>query len=146
VEGGALMDNSSYVTVLILGTALVFVDGQIIYRSGLRYLANSHGEPGSARSMARLVSVLFHLAVLGILAIISTIDIAADTRLEGIVVRLGVVLVMLAIAHAVTISVLTRMRDRLDVESVTQSRMQGSTQREPTVTPVYPEENTYGTA
>src|SRR5207249_2693897 len=70
---GALVDDSSYAMFLILGTALVFADGQIIYRSGLRYLANSFGDNrGSSRSMARLVSVLFHLAMLGILALIST--------------------------------------------------------------------------
>jgi hypothetical protein len=139
------MDNSSYLMFLILGTVLVFVDGQIIYRSGLRYLANSYGDRGSARSMARLVSVLFHLAVLGILALISTIDFSTNTPMQGVVLRLGVVLVMLAIAHAITIGVLTRLRDRLDVENVTQSRMQAVNHREATITPAYPEENTYGT-
>ncbi len=141
---GALVDNSSYVLFLILGTAMVIVDGQIIYRSGLRYLANSYGDRGSARSMARLVSVLFHLGVLGVLALISTIDFPADTPLQGVVLRLGVVLVVLAIAHAVTIGVLTRLRDRLDVENVTQSRLHANN-REATITPAYPEENTFGT-
>jgi hypothetical protein len=140
------MDNSSYVLFLILGSALVFVNGQIIYRSGLRYLANSYGEGGSARSMARLVSVLFHLAVLGILALISIIDFPTDSPLEGVIVRLGVVLLMLAIAHAVTITVLTRIRDRLDVENVTKRRLErNGQQRTPTVSRAYPDENTdYG--
>jgi hypothetical protein len=138
------MDNSSYVLFLILGTVLVVVDGQIIYRSGLRYLGNSYGDRGSGRSMARLVSVLFHLGVLGVLALISTIDFSTNTPLQGIVLRLGVVLVVLAIAHALTISVLTRLRDRLDVENVTQSRLHATDQREPTITPAYPEENTFG--
>lgn len=135
------MDNSSYLMFLILGTALVFADGQIIYRSGLRYLANSYGESGSARSMARLVSVLFHLAMLGILALISTIHVPASSPLQEVVVRLGVVLVILAIGHAVTISVLTRIRDRLDVENVTKARMEHRERREPMITPAYPEEN-----
>lgn len=135
------MDDSSYVLFLILGTALVLVDGQIIYRSGLRYLANSYGEGGSARSMARLVSVLFHVAVLGVLALISTIDFTADSALQGVILRLGVVLVVLAIAHAVTIAVLTRIRDRLDVENVTKRRFEQDGYRRPTVTPAYPDEN-----
>lgn len=138
------MDNNSYVLFLILGIGLVFADGQIIYRSGLRYLGNSYGDRGSGRSMARLVSVLFHLGVLGVLALISTIDFTTDTPLEGVVLRLGVVLVVLAIAHAITISVLTRIRDRLDVENVTQRRMEAANQREATITPAYPEENTFG--
>jgi hypothetical protein len=138
------VDDSSYLLFLLLGTALVFIDGQIIYRSGLRYLGNSYGDRGSARSMARLVSVLFHLSVLGILAVISTIDFAADSAMEGIVLRLGVVLVVLAIAHAITISILTRIRDRLDVENVTKARMNESVHREATISPAYPDENTYG--
>lgn len=138
---GALVDNSSYLMFLILGTGLVFADGQIIYRSGLRYLANSYGDRGSARSMARLVSVLFHLAMLGILALISTIDVPASSVLQEVVVRLGVVLVVIAIGHAITISVLTRIRDRLDVENVTKSRLEHQEQREPLITPAYPEEN-----
>lgn len=138
------MDNSSYILFLILGTALVFADGQIIYRSGLRYLANSYGDRGSARSMARLVSVLFHLAVLGILALISTIDFDADPPLEAVILRLGVVLLVLAISHAVTIGILTRIRDRLDVENLTKRRVESDGQRDgqraPTVGPAYPAE------
>ena len=135
------MDNGTYVMFLILGTALVFADGQIIYRSGLRYLANSFGDRGSARSMARLVSVLFHLAMLGILALISTVDVPASSPLQEVVVRLGVILVLLAIGHAITISVLTRIRDRLEVENVTKRRMEGAEERHPTITPAYPDEN-----
>jgi hypothetical protein len=137
------VDNSSYVMFLILGTALVFADGQIIYRSGLRYLANSFGDRGSARSLARLVSVLFHLAMLGVLALISTLDVPASNPLQEVVVRLGVVLVLLAIGHAVAISILTRLRDRLDVENVTQRRMENAERQEPIITPAYPVENTY---
>jgi len=138
------VDNSSYVMFLILGTALVFADGQIIYRSGRRYLANSFGDRGSGRLMARLVSVLFHLAMLGILALISTLDVPASTPLQEVVVRLGVILVLIAIGHAVTINILTRMRDRLDVENVTKRRMENAEPpAAPTITPAYPAENTY---
>lgn len=136
------MDNSTYLMFLILGTALVFADGQIIYRSGLRYLANSYGDRGSSRSMARLVSVLFHLAMLGILALISTLDVPASGPMQEVVVRLGVILVLLAIGHAITLGVLTRIRDRLDVENVTKARMEHSEEyREPMITRAYPEEN-----
>jgi hypothetical protein len=135
------VDNGSYVMFLILGTALVFADGQVIYRSGLRYLANSYGDRGSSRSMARLVSVLFHLAMLGILALISTLAVPANGPLQEVVVRLGVILVLLAAGHAVTISVLTRIRDRLDVENLTKHRMEVSEHQEPVITPAYPEEN-----
>ncbi|WP_285502329.1 hypothetical protein [Actinokineospora sp. NBRC 105648] len=116
------MDDSTYVLFLVLGIALVLVDGQIIYRSGLRYLSDSYGEVESARSMARLVSVLFHFAVLGVVALFSAIDFGGDTVLMAIVRRLGIVLLLLAVAHGLAIKVLTRMRDRLDAENLTKQR------------------------
>ncbi|SDD08560.1 hypothetical protein [Actinokineospora iranica] len=115
------MDENTYVIFLLLGIALVVGDGLIIYRSGLRYLSDSYGEAQSARSMARLVSSLFVLAVLGILLLISVINFG-DAPLEGVVVRLGVVLLLVAIAHGIAIKVLTRMRDRLDAENLTKQR------------------------
>lgn len=120
------MDVNSFVLFLILGIALVALDGQIIYRSGSRYLENSYTDESSAGSMARLVSVLFHLAVLGVLALISTIDFAADSPLESVVIRLGVLLLVLAIGHGIAIKVLTRMRDRLDAEGLSQRRFEHS--------------------
>ncbi|WP_253842347.1 hypothetical protein [Actinokineospora globicatena] len=116
------MDDGTYVLFLVLGIALVVVDGQIIYRSGLRYLADSYGELESARSMARLVSVLFHFSVLGVLLLISAIDFGGDTQLTAMVRKLGIVLLLLAGAHALTIRMLTRMRDRLDAENLTKQR------------------------
>lgn len=123
------MDINSFVLFLVLGIVLVAVDGQIIYRAGSRYLENSYTDDSSAGSMARLVSVLFHLAVLGVLALLSTIDFSADTPLESVVMRLGVLLLVLAIGHAIAIKVLTRMRDRLDAEGLSQRRYE---QTEPT--------------
>ncbi|WP_051385526.1 hypothetical protein [Actinokineospora inagensis] len=126
------MDDSTYVLFLVLGIALVLVDGQIIYRSGLRYLSDSYGEIESARSMARLVSVLFHFAVLGVLALISAIDLGGDTALMAIVRKLGVVLLLLAGAHAIAIKALTRLRDRLDAENMTKQRAQNAVIDPPT--------------
>ena len=118
------MDNGSYVAFLIIGIVLVAIDGHLIYRSAVRYLANSYTERGSATSMARLVSVLFHLVVLGVLALVSVVDINAGGHLQTVVLRLGVLLLILAAAHGLTITILNRMRDRLDTEELTMERIE----------------------
>lgn len=118
------MDNGSYVAFLIIGIALVAIDGHLIYRSAVRYLTDSYSDRSSATSIARLVAVLFHLVVLGVLALISVIDIDAGAQLQTVVVRLGVLLLILAAAHGVTIAILNRMRDRLDTEGLTKKRME----------------------
>jgi len=44
--------------------------------------------------MARLITVLFLLVVLGVLALISVIDVNGDTVVETVVMRLGIVLIV----------------------------------------------------
>lgn len=108
------MNESNYLTLLILGLLVVVVDGQILYQSGKRYLAN-YGRGESGKSLVRLVVVLFHLVVLGVLALISTIDIGG-TGLEAIVTRLGVVLLLVAVAHGAAIGLFARIRENEQVE------------------------------
>jgi hypothetical protein len=104
------MDTNSYIAFLVVGVILVAIDGQIIYRSGRRYLKRSHGDSGAGTSMARLVTVLFHLVVLGLLMLISTVDVG-DNQTEGVVLRLGIALLVLAAAHGVTMAILARIKE-----------------------------------
>ncbi|MEV6620903.1 hypothetical protein AB0M83_29845 [Amycolatopsis sp. NPDC051106] len=132
------MTTNAYLSFLAIGVVLVLIDGQIIYRSGRRYLENSYGDPAAGASMTRLVTVLFHLATLGVLALISTINMG-DSDLPGVVGRLGVLLLILAVAHAITLAALSRIRGEQEVEAVVQ---RGGRQRRdpepqgPTVNPV----------
>ncbi|QFU87275.1 hypothetical protein [Amycolatopsis sp. YIM 10] len=105
------METNAYITFLVLATLLVVIDGQIIYRSGRRYLENSYGDAAAGASMTRLITVLFHLSVLGVLALLSTIDSGGDNATEAVVWKLGITLIVLAIAHGVTLTVLSRIRD-----------------------------------
>ncbi|MFJ1759930.1 hypothetical protein ACIOD2_06395 [Amycolatopsis sp. NPDC088138] len=138
------MSTNAYLAFLLIGALLVVADGQIIYRSGRRYLENSYGDPAAGASMARLVTVLFHLATLGVLALVSTIDIGGD--LPSIIARVGVLLLILALAHAITLGALARIRGEQEVEAVVQ---RGGRQRvEPeqqvtTVTPVQGQDGRY---
>jgi hypothetical protein len=115
------VDTNSYVTFLLVGALLVLVDGQIIYRNGRRFLQQS-GPTGSAESLTRLVTVLFHFVVLGVLALVSTIDVPADTPIEGVVLRLGVVLIIIGIAHWVAVVALGRIRDRQEFDEFSHER------------------------
>jgi hypothetical protein len=115
------MDSNSYVAFLVIGTVLVLVDGQIIYRNGRRFLQQATPN-APAESLTRLVSVLFHLCTLGVLALLSTIDIPMDNQTEGIVLRIGIVLLVLGIAHWIAVSSLARIRDREEFEEVNHER------------------------
>jgi hypothetical protein len=142
------MDSSSYVAFLVIGTVLVLIDGQIIYRNGRRFLQQATPNAPS-ESLTKLVSVLFHLGTLGVLALISVIDIG-DYDVQGVVARLGIILIVLGIAHWIAVSALGRIRDREEYEEYTSAerdarrkaneaalRAQGTYVPEPTESPAY---------
>ncbi|MEV7548910.1 hypothetical protein AB0N89_04725 [Amycolatopsis sp. NPDC089917] len=141
------MTTNAYVAFLVIGVALVMLDGLIIYQSGKRYLRGSYGDPAAGASMTWLVTVLFHLATLGVLALLSTIDLGGSD-LPGVVGRLGVLLLVLAIAHAITLSVLSRIRGEQEAEAVINRPKQRvePEQQGTTVTPVPGQEGRYPAA
>ncbi|KAA9161875.1 hypothetical protein FPZ12_013535 [Amycolatopsis acidicola] len=112
------MDTNAYVAFLVVGVLLVAIDGQFIYHSGKRYLRNTQGNPEAGASMTRLVTVLFHLVVLGALALLSTIGFPGGSSLPSVVGRIGVMLLVLALAHAITLGVLARVREEQVVEEM----------------------------
>jgi divalent metal cation (Fe/Co/Zn/Cd) transporter len=105
------MDANSYATFLILGVLIILVDGQILYRGGLGYLRKVYAND-SARSVMQLVSVLFHLTVLGALALISMVNVSTGMPVRDLVVKLGIVLLILAAAHGITMAIVVNVRDR----------------------------------
>jgi hypothetical protein len=115
------VDTNSYVTFLLIGTLLVIADGQIIYRNGRQFLQRA-APNSTVESMTKLVSVLFHLVVLGVLALISSIDVPADNPAEGIVIRLGVMLIIIGIAHWIAVLALARIRDREEFDEFAHER------------------------
>lgn len=142
------MDSNSYVAFLVIGTVLVLIDGQIIYRNGRRFLQQATPN-APAKSLTTLVSVLFHLGTLGVLALISVIDFSTDDPVKGIVLRLGIILIVLGVAHWIAVSALARIREREEFEEVNHERearrqaneaamrAQGTYVPEPTESPAY---------
>ncbi|HKR48185.1 MAG TPA: hypothetical protein VJT72_01170 [Pseudonocardiaceae bacterium] len=140
------MDVNGYVTFLLLGVALVLIDGYFITRSGRAYLGKVY-EADAARSMIQLVAALFHLVVLGLLALISLIDVDTGLPVRDVVVKLGILLLVLAAAHGVTLTILIKIRDKRRQEQVmdeiTESRHNVGI-AETTVTPVNTEDRRSG--
>jgi hypothetical protein len=100
----------SYLLVLTLGTILTVAVGTVLRRSGQALLGEAYPEP-RATGLARLVSVGYHLFALGVLAVISTVEVPVDGLVQTVVTKLGVVLLVLGGAYAGTLIVLGRLRD-----------------------------------
>lgn len=111
------MDTNSYLTFLLCAVLLVLIDGQFLYVSGSRYLRRFR-QADDARSAMQLVAVLFHLVVLGVVALISTISVSTGLPARDLIVKLGLVLLVLAAAHGSTMAILSRLRGQFREEQI----------------------------
>ena len=140
------MDTNSYIAFLVIGTLLVVVDAVIITISGRKYLRDDD-HPGVSLAASWLTTTLFTLIVLGLVALISTVDLPVDGSLQKTVTKLGIVLLLLAVAHAITMAVLTRYRgeerqEHLADELAEQSRGHA---KKPKVSPSIERDEPYST-
>ncbi|SEF23699.1 hypothetical protein SAMN05421837_102360 [Amycolatopsis pretoriensis] len=101
---------------LIIGLIFVVADGQVLYRGGRRYLSGPDGGEGTG-SMAWMVVTVFHLVAFGVLALLSVVGPGWSGTTAALVGRLGVFLLLLAVAHALTLAVLGRRRQDAVVET-----------------------------
>ncbi|OQO90911.1 hypothetical protein [Saccharomonospora piscinae] len=138
------MGIDAYLAFIALGLIMIVADGQLLYHSGKRYLSGVDSEGDSVGSMAKLVTVLFHLVMFGFLALLSVLnfDFGGNT-IRAVVGNLGILLLLLALVHAVTMAVMSQMHDaRATDERYTRpsTRSTASTniqlQRGPVVAPV----------
>ena len=104
--------NAQYITLLVVSVALTFLIGRLLITAGEPFLQEVFQDKKVTRSVNLLLSVLFHLITLGVLAIISGIDLGQAEPLERFVTRLGVVLLVLGVAYGVSMLVLIRIRER----------------------------------
>lgn len=104
--------NAQYVFMLVASLGLTFSVGRVLLAGGRPFLDEMFADSAVAGSVNRLLVVLFHLVTLGVLALISTIDVGSGSVLQVMVTKLGVVLLVLGLAHGISMAVLLRVRDR----------------------------------
>ncbi|BBG05549.1 MULTISPECIES: hypothetical protein [Pseudonocardia] len=111
--------TASYLTLVVIGILITVGVGQILLRSGQPFLDDVFQNKESAHSINRLLVVLFHLLTLGVLGMISVIDVPADAgTAQTVVFKIGVVLLLVGIAYGVSMLVLLRIRERRRQQTV----------------------------
>jgi hypothetical protein len=104
------VSSAPYLLILVIGVVIVVVDGQLILRQGPAYLDEVYQDPAHSRQVSALVAVLFHLVMLGITALVASIDLGDDPGPRPIIARAGVLLLLTALGHGATMLLLARMR------------------------------------
>jgi hypothetical protein len=105
-------DLGTYVTVLVLGVLSALLVGQVLLRTGQTMLEDAFTERRTAKSVNRMLAMLFHLGALGVLAVISTVDVPVSGAVQTVVTKLGIILLILGVAHGLLILMLNRIRNR----------------------------------
>lgn len=105
-------DTAQYLTLLAVSIGLTFLVGRLLVTAGEPFLSDVFRDQKVTRSVNLLLSVLFHLITLGVLAIVSVVDLGTGDPVQTFIARLGVVLVILGIAYGVSMLVLIRVRER----------------------------------
>ncbi|MGW3994997.1 hypothetical protein [Amycolatopsis sp. NPDC004772] len=119
------MPDNDLTGFLIIGLVFVVADGQVLYRGGRRYLSGPDGGEGSG-SLAWMVVTVFHLVSFGVLALLSVVGPQWSGSTAALVGRLGVFLLLMAVAHVLTLAVLARRRQDRIVEEHFQEREGGT--------------------
>jgi uncharacterized Tic20 family protein len=116
-----MSDTALYVTLLAVSVALTFLVGRLLVTAGEPFLQEVFEDRSVTRSVNLLLSVLFHLITLGVLAIISVMDLVGnDNPFQTFVARLGVVLLVLGVAYGVSMLVLIRVRERRRADQISE--------------------------
>jgi FtsH-binding integral membrane protein len=116
-----MTDTGMYITLLVVSIALTFGVGRLLVTAGEPFLQEVFQDEKVTRSVNLLLSVLFHLITLGVLAIISVVNIVGnDDPFQTLVARLGVVLLVLGIAYGVSMLVLIRVRERRRADQISE--------------------------
>jgi uncharacterized BrkB/YihY/UPF0761 family membrane protein len=119
-------EMTQYVVLLAVSVGLTFLVGRLLVRAGEPFLQEVFHDEKVTRSVNLLLSVLFHLVTLGVLAIISVSDVVGDNSVQTFVVKLGVVLLTLGLAYGISMLVLIRVRERrraADISEHVQERL-----------------------
>lgn len=103
---------AAYLSLLAIAIALTFTVGRILVVAGEPFLLEVFHDRSVTRSVNLLLSVLFHLLTLGVLAIVSVVDPGVTDPVQAMVVRLGVVLLVLGVAYGICMLVLIKVRER----------------------------------
>lgn len=127
-------DLGTYVVVLVLGIGAVLAVGQVLLRTGRAILEDAFGGQQVAHSVNGLFAVLFHLGALGMLAVISRVDVSGTSAVQTVVTTLGIILLILGAALGLFILALTRIRAHSRRQAEREMSLQLQAARRPAAT------------
>ena len=116
------MNGGNYLLILVVGAVVVLIDGQMIMRKAPEYLDEVYDNPRRSRQITGMVVGLFHLIMLGVVSLVSSMDLDPNAGPRPILTRIGILLLLTAVGHGLTLMVLSRLRDQELATQVTAAK------------------------
>lgn len=123
-------DGGMYLVMLLIGAVIVIADGQVILRHAPGYLVEAYHDPRRARQVAGLVGLMFHLVMLGVTLLLIS-GMVPHPTVPAVLRRLGILLIVTAIGHAVTMVLLSRLREQQTSTDMAHAQMDAAASAEP---------------
>jgi hypothetical protein len=117
------MNGGTYLLILVVGAVIVLVDGQMIMRKAPEYLDEVYDNPRRSRQITGMVVGLFHLIMLGVVSLVSSMDLDLNAGSRPVLARIGILLLLTAVGHGLTLMVLSRLRDQELATQVTEAKL-----------------------
>lgn len=102
---------ASIFLIIALGAVVTAIVGQILIRSGRGLLADEYDDENTSTNVATLVVVFFHLIVLGLVVLLSTLGMSGGTSIEGVLVKFGLVLLVVGMGYGLALAAMVRIRN-----------------------------------
>lgn len=118
------------------GILIVVVVGRLLAYSGRRYVGGAGGAGKGVGSIATLLSVVFHLVTLGLVALLTAIPMSNGPR--GYLIKVGFLCVLLGLIYAAAVGVLARRREVAVTESALSEPPESGNHNEQPSMPTHP--------
>jgi uncharacterized membrane protein len=114
------MGSGAYLAILAIGIIVVVVDGQMILRKAPEYLDEVYENSTRSKKVTQMVVGLFHLIMLGVIFLVASIGLDVDAGTPAVLARVGVMFLLTAVGHGITMLVLSRLREQELATQVTE--------------------------
>lgn len=98
-----------YLVLLVAGMLIVVIDGQLLMRDGAACLGGGSADPRRGRRLVQVIGVVFDLAMSGVVLLVVAQWPGVGLAPTSLVPKLGLLLLLTALAHVLAMVVLFRI-------------------------------------
>ena len=121
-----MVGSGPYDVVLLAGVLSVVGAGQLLLRQIPSYLRQVFS-PGPARNIAQLTVIFFHLSMLGVVCLVTSVSLGwqllspsavLQPTIQAVITRIGVLLVLIGLGYYLALRFASRLRESEEARQI----------------------------